>query len=478
MAMEKRWQERAKSALNAYQISIIALMLVPDSIAIGLAAIVAYANRFPDTPSAVLATLTINQFEYKNILVGIVIAWIAVLVFSGTYKFSHATLVVFNLRLLLKRSFTFFFFLGFLSFILKASFSRGVFLLMLGSGLVFLFIARIVVATLILRPLIMQKKIHTKIMIIGRDKKDIEDHSDWIITNRRLGFAVVSRLACPEITLDWIEEFDKLLRHKKITEVLLLPGMESDKNFSKFIHYCEDFNIHVNWIPLDSGNLGYWLIPSPQEGIPFLTFEKSEISLMNRFVKRTFDLVFAISIMIFLSPLFLIIGLAVLISSGWPIFYSSKRVGLNGKTFKFYKFRSMVKNANQIVVKVESGDGSWRDPFKIPNDPRVTKFGRILRKYSLDELPQFLNVLNNSMSVVGPRPAVVREVNEYNSIYERRLIAKPGITGPWQISGRSDLDLRTSVALDLNYLINWSFTRDIWIILATIGTVLRGKGAY
>ncbi len=336
--MEKRWQERAKSALNAYQISIIALMLVPDSIAIGLAAIVAYANRFPDAVAGTMTTPAINQFEYKNILGGIVIAWIAVLVFSGTYKFSHATLVVFNLRLLLKRSFAFFFFLGFLSFILKASFSRGVFLLMLGSGLVFLFITRIVVATLILRPLIMQKKIHTKMMIIGRDKKDIEDHSDWIITNRRLGFAVVSRLVCPEITLDWIEEFDKLLRHKKITEVLLLPGMESDKNFSKFINYCEDFNIHVNWIPLDSGNLGYWLIPSPQEGIPFLTFEKSEISITMRVVKRLFDLVFSIILMAALSPIFIGVWLAVLITSGRPIFYSSTRVGLNGKTFKFYKF--------------------------------------------------------------------------------------------------------------------------------------------
>lgn len=191
---------------------------------------------------------------------------------------------------------------------------------MLGSGLVFLFITRIVVATLILRPLIMQKKIHTKMMIIGRDKKDIEDHSEWVITNRRLGFAVVSRLVCSEITLDWIEEFDKLLRHKKITEVLLLPGMESDKNFSKFIHYCEDFKIHVNWIPLDSGNLGYWLIPSPQEGIPFLTFEKSEISITMRVVKRGFDLVFSIILMAALSPIFIGVWLAVLITSGRPIF--------------------------------------------------------------------------------------------------------------------------------------------------------------
>ena len=478
MAMEKRWQERAKSALNAYQISIIALMLVPDSIAIGLAAIVAYANRFPDAVTGTMTTPAINQIEYKNILGGIVLAWIVVLIFSGTYKFSHATLVVFNLRLLLKRSFAFFFFLGFLSFILKASFSRGVFLLMLGSGLAFLFITRIVVATLILRPLILQKKIHTKMMIIGRDKKDIEDHSDWLITNRRLGFAVVSRLVCSEITLNWIEEFDKLLRHKKITEVLLLPGMETDKNFSKFIHYCEDFNIHVNWIPLDSGNLGYWLIPSPQEGIPFLTFEKSEISITMRVVKRLFDLVFSIILMAALSPIFIGVWLAVLIISGRPIFYSSTRVGLNGKTFKFYKFRTMIKDADKLLSQVTNIHGDKHVLFKNPEDPRITPIGKFLRKYSLDELPQFWNVITNSMSVVGPRPALPSEVNVYSSVYERRLIAKPGITGPWQISGRSDLDLRTSVALDLNYLINWSFTRDIWIILATIGTVLRGKGAY
>ena len=153
-------------------------------------------------------------------------------------------------------------------------------------------------------------------------------------------------------------------------------------------------------------------------------------------------------------------------------------MGLNGRTFKFYKFRSMVKDADKIVHEVENIHASDHVLFKNRQDPRVTPVGRILRKYSLDELPQFLNVINNSMSVVGPRPALPSEVSVYNSIYERRLIAKPGITGPWQISGRSDLDLRTSVALDLNYLINWSFTRDLWIIFSTVGAVFKGKGAY
>ncbi len=476
--MKKPLAQRIKEKANLQQVVILALMLVPDSIAIALSAITAYNFRFPDSSTLIDGKPAIAQFEYRGILTVVVAAWILTLVATGTYRFNHATLVVFNLRMIIKRSFTFFFVLGFLSFILKASFSRSVFLVMLGSGLIYLFVVRIAMYGLVLRPMILRKKVASMMMIIGKEKKDLEEHSDWLIAHRTLGFTIASRLVCPEINSAWIDEFDKLLRYKKITEVLLLPGMESDPNFSKFIHYCEDLDIHVNWIPLDSGNLGYWLIPSPQEGIPFLTFEKSEISLPWRIVKRSFDLVFSITSMVLLSPVFIGIGIAVLVTSGWPIFYSQKRVGLNGRTFKFYKFRSMIKDADKIVHEVENIHATDHVLFKNREDPRITPVGRILRKYSLDELPQFLNVINNSMSVVGPRPALPSEVSVYNSIYERRLIAKPGITGPWQISGRSDLDLRTSVALDLNYLINWSFTRDLWIIVSTIGAVFRGKGAY
>ena len=469
---------RVKENANRQQGVILALMLIPDALAIVFSAITAYNFRFPDTQASIDGVPGIAQFDYRGVLSVIVIAWISTLIVTGTYQFSHATLVVFNLQMIIKRSIIFFFFLGFLSFILKASFSRSLFLVMLGSGLTYLFIIRVFLYLFVLRPLILKKQVTSEMMIVGRQKKDLEEHHDWLIENRSLGFNIASRLVCPEITISWIEEFDRLSCENKIAEILLLPGMESDPNFSKFIHYCEDLNIHVNWIPLDSGNLGYWLIPSPQEGIPFLTFEKSEISLISRFVKRAFDLVFAITVLVVLSPVFLIISIAVLINSGWPIFYSQKRIGLNGKSFKFYKFRSMIKDADKKLAEVANVHGSSHVLFKNPLDPRITPVGRILRKYSLDELPQFLNVLNNSMSVVGPRPALPSEVNAYSSIYERRLLAKPGITGPWQISGRSDLDLRTSVALDLNYLTNWSFTRDLWIIIATVGAVFKGKGAY
>lgn len=470
--------QRLRKTINPQQLVILSCLLIPDSFAIGLSAFTAYTTRLNANTSQLASTSKAIQFEYKSILVALVVSWIFTLIITGTYRFNHSTLVTFNLRLLIKRSIAYFFALGFLSFILKASFSRSVFLVMLCSGLTYLFLTRIVIYGFVLRPMILRKKVASLMMIIGRDKKELEKHSDWLITHRILGFTIASRLICPEINSAWIKEFDKLLLQKNISEILLLPGMETDPNFSKFIHYCEDVKVHVNWIPLDSGNLGYWLIPSPQDGIPFLTFEKSEISLPWRIIKRSFDILFAIAVIILFSPIFISIGVAVLITSGWPIFYSQTRIGRQGKPFKFYKFRSMIKDADKIVQVQLSIDSSTRDTSKRADDPRITKVGRLLRKYSLDELPQFLNVVLGNMSVVGPRPAVVREVNQYDSIYERRLIAKPGITGPWQISGRSDLDLRTSVALDLNYLINWSFTRDLWIIISTIGAVFRGKGAY
>jgi exopolysaccharide biosynthesis polyprenyl glycosylphosphotransferase len=460
------------------KLAIAGILIISDFISITFSAITAFQFRFPDKNLEVDSKPAIAQIDYRGILLVVILSWLFMFIVSGIYRFKHANLFVLNLQLVIKRSIYFFFFLGFISFILKASFSRIIFAVMLTSGLVYLLLGRLLSYFIFLKPLILKKKIISKMMIVGRSSKELNDHSEWIIQNRTLGYSVVSRVECNQITSAWIEEFDRILIHKKIDEVLLLPGMESDKNFSKFIHYCEDLEINVNWIPLDSGNLGYWLIPSAQEGIPFLTFEKSSISIPWRFIKRAFDLLFATIFLLIFSPLLVLIAFLVLISSGWPIFYSQTRVGLNGKTFKFYKFRSMVKDADQRLFEVKNVHKRDHVIFKSKDDPRITPIGRILRKYSLDELPQFFNVVNNSMSVVGPRPALTREVNLYNSTYERRLNAKPGITGPWQISGRSDLDLQTSISLDLNYLTNWSFTRDLWIIIATIGAVFRGKGAY
>jgi len=472
------WANLSKQLKENNKLFVVAVLILTDFTCISLSAITAFQFRFPENSLYADDKPAIAQFDYRGILLLIVFSWSFLFLLTGIYRFEHANLFVLNLQSVIKKSVYFFFFLGFISFILKASFSRIVFGVMLVSGLVYLILGRLITYFLILKPLILKKKVTSKMMIVGQTMRESQQYSDWIIKNRLLGYSVVSRMECTAISSTWLDEFERILKFTPIDEILLLPGMESDKNFSRFIHYCEDLGIKTNWIPLDSGNLGYWLIPKPQVGIPFLAFSQSKISVAERILKRSFDLVFAVSALVLLSPVYFVISVLILITSGGPVFYSQKRVGLNGKVFNFYKFRSMVKSADQLISSAANFHAKDHVIFKDKKDPRVTPVGRILRKYSLDELPQFFNVLINDMSVVGPRPALVLEVKKYDSMYERRLNAKPGVTGPWQISGRSDLDLQTSVALDLNYMVNWSFTRDLWIIFATIGAVFKGRGAY
>jgi exopolysaccharide biosynthesis polyprenyl glycosylphosphotransferase len=464
--------------LVSNRLTIRIVILTLDAFALGIAATIAYAFRFKSSLFESTLQPSIATIDYQVILFFITLGWLFTFAISGIYRLEHDNLFTLNLQSLLKRSFSYFFALGFVSFLTRASFSRTVFITQIVVGILSLIATRSIVYFTLLRPMIKSKKISTRLMIIGKSMQEAQQYSDWIIKNRLLGYAVVSRVECASISSAWLDEFERILKFTPIDEILLLPGMESDKNFSRFVHYCEDLGIKTNWIPLDSGNLGYWLIPQPQVGIPFLAFSQSKISIAERILKRSFDLFFSFAALVLLSPVYLVISLIILITSGRPVFYSQKRVGLNGKVFNFYKFRSMVKNAEQMISAADNIHAKDHVIFKDKKDPRVTPIGRILRKYSLDELPQFFNVLINDMSVVGPRPALVHEVKKYDSMYERRLNAKPGVTGPWQISGRSDLDLQTSVALDLNYMVNWSFTRDLWIIIATIGAVFKGRGAY
>ena len=464
--------------LRSHKFTISVTLIVVDALALLSAAVIAYNFRFRSSLFESEGQPSIAAFDYELILGVVVVGWLLTFGVSGIYSLNHDSLFILNLQSVIKQSIVYFFSLGFLSFVTRASFSRTVFITLLLSGLINLILVRTFLYLIFLKPLIKRKRFSTRLMIVGRTMRESQQYSDWIIKNRMLGYSVVSRMECTAISSTWLDEFERILKFTPIDEILLLPGMESDKNFSRFVHYCEDLGIKTNWIPLDSGNLGYWLIPKPQVGIPFLAFSQSKISVAERILKRSFDLVFAVSALVLLSPVYFVISVLILITSGRPVFYSQKRVGLNGKVFNFYKFRSMVKNADQLISSAANVHAKDHVIFKDKKDPRVTPIGRILRKYSLDELPQFFNVLINDMSVVGPRPALVHEVKKYDSMYERRLNAKPGVTGPWQISGRSDLDLQTSVALDLNYMVNWSFARDLWIIIATIGAVFKGRGAY
>ncbi|ANT64900.1 sugar transferase [Prosthecochloris sp. CIB 2401] len=196
-------------------------------------------------------------------------------------------------------------------------------------------------------------------------------------------------------------------------------------------------------------------------------------------LKRSTDIIASLVIMVLLSPLFLLTALAIWIETPAPVLYSQVRVGRNGKHFRFYKFRSMLPDADKIKSQLadqnESADGVI---FKMKKDPRITKVGSILRKLSIDELPQLFNVLKGDMSLVGPRPPLPDEVAEYTLEDRKRLHVIPGITGLWQVSGRSDIPFEAQVKLDMEYIKSASFFNDIRLLLKTIPAVLTGKGAY
>jgi exopolysaccharide biosynthesis polyprenyl glycosylphosphotransferase len=195
-------------------------------------------------------------------------------------------------------------------------------------------------------------------------------------------------------------------------------------------------------------------------------------------VKRVFDFVVAAAALVALAPVFAVIAIIITRDDGGPVFFRQERVGRNGRTFPMYKFRSMTLDAEARLAELEALNEGNGVLFKLRDDPRVTRPGRILRRYSLDELPQLWNILMGHMSLVGPRPPLPSEVERYEDHVLRRLYIKPGLTGMWQINGRSDLSWQDSVRLDLYYVENWSLTGDLLILWRTVRIVLRPMGAY
>ncbi|HWR01756.1 MAG TPA: sugar transferase [Chlorobaculum sp.] len=200
---------------------------------------------------------------------------------------------------------------------------------------------------------------------------------------------------------------------------------------------------------------------------------------LSYLMKRLLDITVSIAALIALSPVFLITAIAIPLEDPGPVFYVQTRVGKNGKHFKFFKFRSMVMNADKIKAQLaEQNESAAGVIFKMKKDPRITKTGGIIRKFSIDELPQLINVLKGDMSLVGPRPPIPSEVAQYTLEQRKRLHVIPGITCLWQVSGRSDIPFTDQVRLDLQYIQSAGIINDIRLLLKTVPAVLTGRGAY
>lgn len=215
----------------------------------------------------------------------------------------------------------------------------------------------------------------------------------------------------------------------------------------------------------------------------FATTTPLEYSIKHDFLKRSFDIVFSLLVLIFFSPFFLLIALCIRLNSRGPIFYAQERVARGGNTFKCLKFRTMCINADEMLHKILQENPElrkeWTIYFKLKNDPRITSFGKFLRKTSLDEFPQFWNVLKGDLSVVGPRPFVQEEVTKYLQNKAPKILSiRPGITGAWQVSGRSNLSMEERVRIEETYVDTRNFWKDLGVILKTVPVMLFSKGAY
>ncbi|MEO1761681.1 MAG: sugar transferase [Cyanobacteria bacterium J06629_18] len=280
--------------------------------------------------------------------------------------------------------------------------------------------------------------------------------------------------------LDWDirEKTFAYLRSQNVEEVFISWDSIKNRSFLCWHFYNAGITIHIlpteNRLPFSTSRF------SLIGGLPFPTISAPIFAGFDFSLKRLFDICFSLLLIILLAPVYVSIAILIKLDSPGPIFFPQKRIGLHRKEFQMWKFRSMVVDAEKILATLESKnemkDGVF---FKMKNDPRVTKVGRILRQYSLDELPQLFNVLVGDMSLIGPRPLPMRDVEKFQTKHFIRQEVLPGITGLWQVSGRADIDnFEDVMKLDMSYIENWSILLDLRIFMRTFKAILQKSGAY
>ena len=326
-----------------------------------------------------------------------------------------------------------------------------------------------------------------QILVVGTGRRAqnllnlVKEHAEWGL--RIVGLVDEDAARSGETVegykvLGTFKDVPDIIHGNPIDEVIFVVPRASIGKIEALMQLCELEGITVS-VATDYFELKFAKArQSDLHGFPLLTFETVPKDIWGLFLKRLFDIVVSGMSLVLLSPVFAAIAIAVKATSPGPALFRQARVSVNGRKFKLLKFRTMVADAEAKLDGLRDKNEMKGPVFKIENDPRITKIGRFLRKFSLDELPQFWNVLTGDMSIVGPRPPIPSEVNEYDPWQRRRLSMRPGITCIWQVSGRNRItDFNEWTKLDLEYIDNWSLWLDLKLFFKTIPVVLSAKGA-
>ncbi len=455
---------------------IFTAILVPvDFLMLGLAGLAAYGLRTGTIIAQwrpVLFSLNLPFNRYFGLVLFVALIWLGVFALAGLYAMkregrgleeffriiiaSSAGLMIVIVYIFIKREW-------FDSrFILLAAWIFAILFVCLGRFLV----------KKIQRFLVGRYKIGShRVLIIGGDGVT-ENIKEEIKKRPHLGYEIIKHLSGIDM-----ESIKASVSNPAVDDIILANPDFPREEVLDLINFCEDKHINFKFVPNLFQTLTINVEIDTLAAVPIIELKRTALDGWGKIIKRLIDVLGSLFGLILLSPLFLIVGFLIKLDSEGPVFVRLKRVS-QGKGFYLYKFRSMIKNAEtmkaQLLAFNERKDGPL---FKMKNDPRVTKFGRLLRRYRIDEFPQFFNVLRGEMSIVGPRPHQPDEIEQYERHHKKLLAIKPGMTGPAQVSGSSDLRFEEEVKLDTYYIENWSLALDIKILIKTFFVIFIDRSA-
>jgi len=471
-------------------------MILFDGFIVSLAFFLAYFLRqhfhnfykldlIPSTK--VVAGIIASISDYLIVLFFVVLIWCVMLYLNGMYRSMRTGTLFEIVWIVIKSAFITNIAFGAFVFLFKLKFvSRGFFVIFVITSLTFILVEKIAVFSIMHR-VRKQGYNYRRLLVVGTGKRAIlfikkfQDHPEW-------GFRILGAIDDePGRGIEKVEDvkiigtlddISKIFHRHAIDEVIFVVPRLRLSHIENAIHICEIEGVKATVaVDLFDTKIAKSRL-TEIEGIPLLTFETTVAKEWQVFVKRAVDIVMSGLGIVVLSPFFLIVATLIKLTSSGPVLFKQKRLGLNGRKFVLYKFRTMYKGADKKLSQLEALNEMGGPIFKIKKDPRVTPVGRILRKFSIDEFPQLFNVFVGHMSLIGPRPPIPKEVEQYESWHRRRLSMRPGITCLWQVSGRNKIDFNEWMKMDLEYLDNWSLWFDLKILIKTIPVVLFGIGAY
>jgi exopolysaccharide biosynthesis polyprenyl glycosylphosphotransferase len=444
-----------------------------DLVTLTLSLIVVLTIRFPNTWQG-----NLSDYELRNIFLGllVLISWLFFLWFNGSRDTNILGFGADEYKRLTNATLLTFTFIAFISYIFKLEISRAFVLSVFPFGLFLLFIVRRVLRRRLLRARNKGRYLSRVLLLHSGTSDPVEAR---LALAQHAGLNIVYKIVTSEDNKFDIKEIVAQASVNNCDQIMVgQSAVISASELRKLGWALEATNIDLIVAPAVTEIAGPRLKVSNVEGLPLLHLEQPDFSGASRITKRLLDLILSIVGILIISPFLIVIALVIKLSDRGSVLYFQKRIGQNNKEFTVYKFRTMFEGSHEQRAKIMAETNKDPRLAKDPQDPRVTKPGLFLRRWSIDEIPQIINVIKGEMSLVGPRPPLAEEVNKYEKSETRRLLVKPGLTGLWQVSGRSELDWEDAVRLDLYYVENWSLTLDILIIIRTAAAVWRGEGAY